>query len=432
LVSRPVVVLVTEELMAHPSLHLSHVQIGQLDQFLLLQTLRGAVDVVSGEMVRDLGRPDLAGLSETEVETLKRRGHLTESSAEEEQEQGRAVLRVLSGRVQRAVELSFVFPPDAGQTLPPEVTGGSLIEELFSLAYEAAGEQAGVMTNLDISSARVDAATLDLIIEKARDRDCPILPRLTVEGLDAIEPWLKSENFRRVVVNSSASSAPLDVDKAVAGFTQLFARQILPAWRCEIDGMSDEQLAAVRLIHERVQQKYPLLRLDLVSERMREADPPDSVAACGAEMPLISAANVPVLGTLMNFTFMSNRINYRPFFEPGPRALTCDLATGEVTCTPDDAEVFVGLDEVRARLLDEKREPKAAAGMSPEELAEGALCKYALICGCGRPVTNGANNGTAACAQLYEQRLRQVLPLFIFNLRKKGAAQQPAAAGVGE
>ena len=66
--------------MAHLSHHLSHVQIGQQDQFLLLQTLRGAVDVVSGEMARDLCRPGLAGLSEAEVETLKRRGYLTELS----------------------------------------------------------------------------------------------------------------------------------------------------------------------------------------------------------------------------------------------------------------------------------------------------------------------------------------------------------------
>lgn len=413
--------------MAHPSLYLSHVQIAQLDQFLLIQTLRGAVDVVSGDMVRDLGSPELVGLSETEVETLKRRGYLTESPAEQEREQARAVLRVLSDKVQRVVELEFIFPADAGQSLPPNVTGGGLVDELFSLAYRAAGEQGTVITNLDISSADVDTAVLGLIISKARDYDCLILPRLTIDGLDAIEPWLQSENFRKVVIGSTASSAPLDVDKAVKGITGLVARQILPSWRCEIDGMSDEQLAAVHLIYERVHQKYPFFTLDLISERMQETDPAGSVAAGGVEMPLISAANVPVLGTLMSLTFMANRINYKPFFEPAPETLTCDLSAGEVTYKHDDDEVVVGLDGVRRRLLDAARKPKGAASAASDGDAGGDFCKYALICGCRRP-TNGGHNSDAGCAELYEQRLKQVLPLFIFHLRKKGASSQPAAA----
>lgn len=416
--------------MAHPSLHLSHVQIAQLDQFLLIQTLRGAVDVVSGDMVRDLGSPDLAGLSEAEVEALKRRGYLTESSAEQEREQARAVLRVLSDKVQRVVELEFVFPADAVQSPPASVNGGGLVDELFSLAYGAAGEQGVVVTNLDISSARVDADALGSIIGKARDHDCVILPRLTVEGLDAIGPWLQSENFRKVIIESDASSAPRDVEKAVGGITELFARQILPSWRCEIDGMSGEQLAAVHQIYERVHQKYPFFTLDLISERMREADPAGSVAAGGAELPSISAANAPVLGTLTSLTFMPNRVNYKPFFEPDPETLTCDLATGEVTYKAGDDEAVVGLDAVRARLLDASREPKAAASAVAEA---GAFCKYALICGCRRPTDGGHDaDGGAGCAELYERRLRQVLPLFIFNLRRKGTSSQPAAAAAGE
>lgn len=421
--------------MTHLSRYLSHVQIAQLDQFLLLQTIRGAVDVVPGEMMRDLmgfggPRPDL--LSEPEVEALKRRGYLTELSAAEESEQARAILRVLSGNLQRLVELDFVFPTDAERATSPAVAGGALVDELFSLAYEMAGEQGRVIANLEIPSARVDADAVASIIETAQSRDSVILPQLTFDGLDAIKPWLKSENFRNVIINSDAANMPAEAGRLADDIVSLFDRQVHPSWKCQVDGMSAAQLEAVALIYERVRQKYSFFRINLVSDRMDETAPPASVAAGGVGLPCISADNETVFGTLLSLVFGPSQINYKPFFEPESHKLTCAVDTGRVTYRAGGGEESEGLDAARAQLGEAMARVPSDVSAAVARAAEGELCKYALVCGCRRGVNGCPAVESGQCAALYERRLHQVLPLLMYNLRKRGATPQHAASAGSE
>jgi hypothetical protein len=382
-------------------------------------------------MVRDLmrlGGPEPAGLSEPEVETLKRRGYLTELSAEQELEQARAILRVLSGNLQRLVELNFVFPPHAEQPSSPAVTDGGLVDELFSSAYGLAGEQCSVITNLEIFAPRVDAAVVTSILETAHTHDSVVLPQLTMAGLDAIKPWLKSENFRTVIITSDATNMPTDVERAADDIASLFDHQIHASWKCRIDGMSVGQLEALSLIYERVRQKYSFFKIHLVSDQMEETAPPDSVAAGATSLPYISSDNETVLGTLMSLILMPSRVNYNPFFKPQSYKLTCAVDTGEVTYQAADAKKVAGFGPAGARLRESMERLPADVGAALARVAEGELCKYALICGCRRGVNGCPAVESGECAALYERRLRQVLPLLLFNLRKRGAAPPPAAS----
>jgi hypothetical protein len=73
--------------MVYPAFHLSYVQIPQSDLYLLFQAMRGAVDIVPRKFVQELerfGSSDTNGLSDAEIDTLKRRGYLTDLSPEKE------------------------------------------------------------------------------------------------------------------------------------------------------------------------------------------------------------------------------------------------------------------------------------------------------------------------------------------------------------
>src|SRR5215213_2112822 len=96
--------------MVHPAFYLSYIPIPQSDLCLLLQTMRGAVDIVPREFVQELerfGSSDANGLSDAEIDTLKRRGYLTDLPAEQELEQAATILNVFSRNIQPVVELSF-------------------------------------------------------------------------------------------------------------------------------------------------------------------------------------------------------------------------------------------------------------------------------------------------------------------------------------
>jgi hypothetical protein len=91
------------------SFHLAHVQIPRTENSLLFQTFRGAVDIIPRDLavaVQDFGQSG-GLLSEAEVETLKKRGYLTESTPRQELEQAQAVMRLSAKNYRRLVELAL-------------------------------------------------------------------------------------------------------------------------------------------------------------------------------------------------------------------------------------------------------------------------------------------------------------------------------------
>lgn len=405
----------------HLSFHLSQLQIPQLDQFLLFQTMRGAVDIVPGELVRELehfGGSELTALSEAELETLKRRGYLTDLSAEHQQEQARTILRVLSENLQSLVELTFRFQPDGEHASSQAAPDLELVDELFSLADKIAGEQGVVLIHLEISAAHLDAQLMSRILDRAQAHNSMVIPQLTLAGLEALTPWLKSENFRHALLTTDAESMSLAVERTASHIINFFNQQIHPSWKCNINGMSAEQLEAMLLIFERVRQKYPFFKLHLVSDGIDEATVDNWITINGTALPFISADNESVLSTLLSFILMPNRINYKPFFAPGSHKLTCALETKRVTYESATGEELVeGFNHIRARFEEPVERPAInveAATLIPERV----FCKYALVCGCNRGINECSAGDVQQCTEVYERRLQQVLPLLLFNLQK--------------
>lgn len=396
--------------MIYPSFHISHVQIPSLDQFLLFQTMRGAVDIVAGEVMRELdhfGESD-STLSETEIETLKRRGYLTELSAREEQEQARTILRVLSEKLQSPVELVFRFPRSQ-----PVVDVDDIIDTLFSLVNKIAGEQATVLIRLEIDHPYIDAQLITRILDEAQAHNGVVLPQVTIAALEALTPWVKSENFRQVLIISDRESLSLDIDSTANSIINFFNRQVHPAWKCHVNGMTSEQLETMLSVFKRVRQIYPFFSLHLISDRVDD----NRVTVNGTSLPFISQENETVLNTLWSLIRLPQRINYKPFFAPGPHKLICDLDTKQVTYEPatgkDTIECF---EQIKARFNDLTAQPP----VKPEAaLIENRLsCKYALICGSSCGIHECPGGDERQCAEVYERRVQQVLPLLLFNLQK--------------
>lgn len=415
--------------MVYRSFHLSHVQIPQLDRFLLFQTMRGAIDIVPGEIVRELeqfGGSQSSSLSEAEIETLKRRGYLTELSAEQEQEQARTILRVLSGNLPSLVELTFRFQHDSEHPSSTQ-DAADLVDHLFSLAKKIAGEQGNVLTHLDIPSAQIDARLMDGILDRAQADNSVVLPQLTIGGFEALAPWLKSENFRHAVLTTDRENMSLDAENVANDIINFFKQQVHPSWKCNINGMSAEQLEAMLSIFRRVRQKYPFFSLHLVSDNINaEATTDGLLTINGASLPFISMDNEAVLGTLMSFILMPSRINYKPFFAPDSHKLTYALTTEQVTYASATGKEWIeGFDRIRAHFAETPSLPAMNAGATAAPIEERAFCKYALVCGssCGRSECSASDE--RLCAEIYERRLQQVLPLLLFNLQKSG--EQAAA-----
>src|SRR5215216_1811777 len=105
--------------MVYPAFHLSYVPIPQSDLYLLLQAMRGAVDIVLREFVQDLehfGSSHANGLSDAEIDMLKRRGYLTDLPPEQELEQASTILNLFSRNLQPLVELSFDLSVSSGDS----------------------------------------------------------------------------------------------------------------------------------------------------------------------------------------------------------------------------------------------------------------------------------------------------------------------------
>lgn len=403
--------------MAYPAFHLSYVQIPQSDLYLLVQAMRGAIDIVPREFVEELerfGSSDANGLSDAEIDTLKRRGYLTDLPAEQELEQAATILNVLSRNLQPLVELTFDLSVSSGDS-------SDLVDKLFSLANHIAGEQGTIKVFLEISSAPIDEQVMARILDHARLCRSTANPRLTIAGFQALTPWLKSENFRQALLVSDRESLSLAVDSVAENIINFFKQQIQLLWRCDIDGMSPEQLAAVLAIIRRVREKYPFFNTQLISGKLAVETIENFIPIDGTFLPYISPENESVLNTLLSLVLSPKRINYYPFFTPYAHKLAGEFHSKRVSYkSPAGDEVSGGFDEIRARVESAKTTPALTAEIPL--IQERVTCKYALICGCQSGM-NGSSNDQRECAGVFEQRLRQVLPLLVFNLQQwKGRA----------
>ena len=398
--------------MEYPALHLSYVQIPHSDLYLLFQTMRGAIDIVRREFVQDLerfGSSDAHGLSEAEVDALKRRGYLTDLSPEQEQEQDATILNVLSRNVQPVVQLTF----DLSESNSDSV---DFVDKLFSLAKSIAGEHGVIKVHPEIPPSSLDEQVMSRILDQARLHHSTVVPRFTIAAFPSLTPWLKSENFRHTMLVSDRETLSLEVESVANNITSFFKQQIHVLWRCDIDGMDHEQLAAVLAIIGRVRQKYSFFTTQLVSGQLAPDKIENFISVNGTFLPYISPDNEPVLNMLMSLVLTPHRINYYPFFAPGTHKLTCDLRSKNVSYkSPGGDEVSGDLNEIAARVESAKAPPTDSPPVQ-----ERAACKYSLICGCGN-ATNGFVNGQPECAAAYEQRLRQVLPLLVFNIQKRNS-----------
>ena len=400
--------------MVYPAFHLSYVQIPQSDLYLLLQAMRGAIDIVPREFVQELerfGSSDANGLSEAEIDTLKRRGYLTDLTAKQELEQASTILNLLSRNLQPLVELTFDLSVSSSDS-------SDLVDELFSLANNIAGEQGTIKVYLEISSAPLDEQVMARILDRARLYRTTANPRLTIAGFQALTPWLKSENFRQALLVSDRESLSLAVDSVAENIINFFKQQIQLLWRCDIEGMSPEQLAAVLAIIQRVREKYPFFNTRLISGKLAVETIENFIPIDGTFLPYISPDNESVLNMLLSLVLTPKRVNYTPFFAPDAHQLSCELHSKCVSYkSPSGDEVIDDLDEIMARV----ESANATPALTPL-IQERVTCKYALICGCQSGM-NGSCNDQKECAAVFEQRLRQVLPLLVFNLQQwKGRA----------
>jgi len=394
-----------------------------MDQFLLFQTMRGAIDIAPGEIIRGLGHlgdSEVSALSEAEIETLKRRGYLTELSAQEEQEQARTILRVLSEKLHSPVELTFRLQTDGGrQSSQDDNDAAGLIDKLFSLADKTADEPVRVVTNVEIPFAHINAQLMTRILDQAQAHNSMVLPQLAFAGCEALTPWLKSENFRHALLISDRDNLSLAVENAANKIINFFDQQVHPSWKCNISGMSSQQLETILLIFERVRQKYASFTLCLVGDAIDETAIDNWVTINETSLPFISPENEIVLSTLFSFVLMPNRINYQPFFAPGSHKLTCVFETKQVTYESPCGEKIIGeFDQIGAGFEESIRPTAGDKAATMALIQQRVSCKYALLCRCNPGVSECSSGNGLQCADVYERRLRQVLPLLLFNLKK--------------
>ncbi|RMD57508.1 hypothetical protein D6833_13830 [Candidatus Parcubacteria bacterium] len=399
------------------SFYCACVEIPQSDRCLLFQTLRGAIDVVPKDVARALeqfGGSGSTPLSEAEIETLKQRGYLTEPAAE--REQARAVLRLAANHLQRFLEIVLRFPPDMKESSPPASNSGQL-DQVFSLAARAAGDGRLLTARLEITSPEVSPRIMERVLETAMERDCPVFPHVTIAGLDALRPWLKSEYFPQVVLTTDSAANLLDVEALASTITRFFEHQVPVLWRCQVDGMSTEQLGAVHLIRERVRQKYASFMLYLFSDTSEGTSAPTPINIHEAWLPTISSENEVILTTLMRFIVTPARVNYNPFFQPDADKLIFDLDTRHLSYRSSaDDRLVDGVDDVSAHIEAELAQKPADFWQAVKQSSECPSCKYALVC--GRNWIGEYGYATAErCARAFGQRLKQSLPLVFYNLR---------------
>lgn len=404
------------------SSYLARLHIPGSSQFLLFQTVKGSIDIVHEQIVQALDvfdGVDASSLSEAEIQALNVRGYLTEQPPEQEREYVRAVLGLLSKNIFSHTEVTFRFPRDAreGGTLS---IGRNLIGEVFSLANGLTNGNGTIATRLEVLTNQVDAETIENILEMATRVDSPVVPQVSVAGLDGLKPWLKSVNFRYVLLYTDNSSESVNVEDVTSKTISLYNQQIHPTWRCNIDAMSSEQLQSVLAATQNVRQKYGSFRLCLISNDINEIADSDPLLINGHLIPYINVNNEVTLSTIFRFISTPRRINYNPFFQRDSEKLTFDVGTKQLTYQPAaSSQIIEGANSIRAAIEESAVRAHENSHDDNSSASQQSSCKYALVCGCGRRSIDSANNEIEGCANAgaFEARLKQVLPVLLFNLQ---------------
>lgn len=402
----------------HVSYHFATVPVPQTDRYVLFQTLRGAVDIVPADIALSLERSEhlaSTSLSESEADLLTRRGYLTEQAPEQERQQSRAALRIAAQQIRPSVEMIFRFPPDSSLTAE-SAAGADQIAEVFSIGTELAGEEGLLMVSLEITTPEVDREVMNHIVGAANQRDYPLLPQITIDGLGALGPWLRSENFRQVTLSTNSSNMSLDVQTVTQKIVDCFENQVYVSWKCTVDEMSAEQMGAVRAICEGVRQKYSNFILLPLSEKCETASAASSIDI-GNDLPVIRTENAVVLSTLLRFITLPAMINYNPFFHTDPDKLILDLGNTRLSYQSAKGEAPIeGADAVRRHAASLTAQKSENLWEAIEQTSDCPACKYALVCGRDWIGTCGYST-IDQCAASFEHRMEQVLPLLFFNLR---------------
>lgn len=410
----------------HTSFHVAFVPVPHSDRHLIFHTLKGAVDLIPEELATTLRQFDgnsAASLSEQELETLTKRGYLTDETPEQEQAQAERILRLAAKNLRSVVEIAFRFSagglPEADRPAEPET-----IDEVFLLGASAAQRDRLASVTVDLAVPEVSPRLFERILSNAAERDYPIVPIVTPEGLRALNPWRQSQNFQFVILETDAANMPVDGVELFESIVSYFERQIHIGWRCGVDHLSAAQVAAVEAVRQQVREKYPSFMVWLVSEATDGTAEAGYLADHGSRVPYISADNESVLKTLFRFLTTPRQVNYTPFFQPETARLVFTVATNQLSYDAPAKEAVDGFAAVRAAIETEYRQ--APGGFWPPQggAAECLMCRYSLVCGRDWISVYGYPT-TLECAGLFERRLQQVLPLLLFNAR--GNLRPPAA-----
>jgi len=408
----------------HTSIHVGLVQVPQSGHCLLFQTLRGAVDLVAADVAYSLEHSDTASLSPAETETLSRRGYLTEESAELELQQARTALDITAKSLKPGCDIVFRFGPQLQKERPPQ-SEFSTVEDVFAVwdGTRISGPRVPVV--IDVALAEIDPALVEQVLASAARRDHPVIPIVTPEGMVALRHWVQSQNFGYLNLQANSCNMPTDAAPLSMSIVDCFEKQVHVGMKCNIDGMSEEQLKAVAQVAHVVRHKYPFFMVWLQSGVLDGTQEPEVTSGNGTRMPYISVENEGVMSTLFRFITRPRSINYTPFFQPRPATLIFDVATKAVSYeSPGRETVIQGIALVRERI----RTDFTQESQPPDEEKSGGClsCKYGLVC--GRSWIDEYGYGNASdCAKAFERRIRQVLPLLLHNIR--GNVRPPGAGG---
>lgn len=399
----------------HTSIHLGLVQVPQSAHCLIFQTLKGAVDIVAADLASVLESEDpsdISSLSETELETLSKRGYLTEESAELELQQARMALDITAKGLKRGCDIVFRFGPLPEEESAPPPDSPS-VEDVFAVWDGAGNRGPRVSVVLDVAVSEIDPTIVDQVLAASARRDYAIVPIVTASGMIALRPWVQSQNFGFIYLQADSSSMPTDavsLSKSIVGY---FEQQVHVGMKCNLDGMSEDQLKALVEVLRLVKLKYPSFMVWLHSGALNGTQQPEVRSSNGTRLPYISVENEGVLGTLFRFITTPRSVNYTPFFQLRTAKLIFDVATKRVSYESSGPEIQ-GIDSAAERIRTDFRGDSTSLS---EEKCIGCLsCKYALVCG-RNWIGEYGYASPADCASAFERRICQVLPLLLHNIR---------------
>jgi hypothetical protein len=135
------------------------------------------------------------------------------------------------------------------------------------------------------------------------------------------------------------------------------------------------------------------------------------------------------MNTLFRFITAPKQINYTPFFQSEPDRLIFTAGADELVYdSPEYGSTVKGFDEVRDKVEAESLRAAAGYGSIVEQPAGCLSCRHALVCGRGWIGEYGYKDSNE-CSELLERRMKQVMPLLLYNLR--GNVRPPGSTGKG-